>query len=508
MQSLGSGNKATTLRVQLRFFTHRSHFESLFFKNVSSIESNFSDVTIVTENQTLVEQTQKYNKEQTTVLKYVHYCSFPIYLNQFEEDATKDKLDYDLINRDLVNREERLLLDNNFYSLVISSILVNFKDVVTINNLIPINELDSIYVVDVPKYIKFNPQTGHVPPPLISYLRNLNCLPSTSNNSSTIATMHSSSLLTKRYHQEDTLHYTQFDYGKVFKIIAGMCKPEFKKIEILQTVVERDPILENLKRKLFEIIRRNKSNIEKLKYPKSLKHFSALQLIKQDERWFLKVNALNLYLKLIMPGSLILDMSQQALINRFLSLLEIQIKSSMFYSSYVYTGWPEGNQPQSFSTKENYEKFVKDRLECFSTLQQEYPGEQYYLVELAKCFELQDNVCLLTAPLSVLRNRLKFINNFREVSKIDCIELNDISYREYSKLKDIVDREICKYKVEKYLVDIEEMKEEEIINIVKEHYNNLVVIVRERNEERVDVSMFRHGITHNYHWLMKDYFDQ
>ncbi|KAL9645574.1 hypothetical protein ABK040_000637 [Willaertia magna] len=495
-------NKTLYLRVQLRFFKHRGISDVFFFNNLFST-TRFSDVSCIASSPEEISK-QHNIKELALVLDRVVFCLIPFYLNQFEEEDLPSKTGND---SDHINREERLSLDNPFFSFVIATILLNRKDV-TINNLIPVCDLDNnIFTVDVPKYLKFNPQIGEIPRSLISYLNNLNCIPS-SSNSSTREKRSNTTVLTRRF-KDEILDYTALDTEKNIAIewAGKRNNPDVKRIEVLQTELDEDIIFENLKRKLFEIIRKNKSNIKLTESPKSMRHFSFLQLVKDNvvEKWFLKVNALNLYLKLLQPASLILDMSQQALVQRFLSILEIQIKSSLHYSSYFYTALPfETKIPAPFCTKENYERFVKDRHECYSTLQKEYPGELYYLIELSKCFEFQDNVCLLTGNLALLRNRLQPVTYL--IEDLDFIELNDHCYREYSKLYEFLEREICKFKVEKYLINNrEEMNEKDIVNIVKEHYNNLAVIVREKTPERY-ASMFRRGFTFMYKWYIKDEF--
>ncbi|KAL9649274.1 hypothetical protein ABK040_004294 [Willaertia magna] len=464
------------LRVQLRYFRFITRIEARFFFNLYSVGCAFSDISFnVRGEKTDGKQEQKQGYMH---LNGVFYIEIPIHLNEFPCN------DENMRGRDTLNlnREQRMMWDNPLFSFMISSILLDMK-VTKIRNLIPINTLlnENIFVVNLPHFMSFNPQIAELPGSLLTYLHGLKCLP---NNNYSIGNQNSNN---------NTL-YTRCvgrEKGKVdtsnFPVMTSSSL-EIRKTVLSPVIVPEDPIFNSLKEKLLGIILKDNMKIE---VPDSLQQFSFPQVVKRQqqklsEEWFLKVNLLNLYLKLITPSSLILDFSSTELIKRFYNILQIQMKGSLLYSNYFISSSLRGRQPEPSWTEERYNSFMKDRKDCFERLQQEFKGELYHLITLAKCLEFQDNVCLLTGHPSTLKYRLKFIAlSESNVVKDDSImELIDLRIREYLKTKEFVERELCKLKIEKFLFHTKSSTkktslEKEIIEIVKQHYTGLSIITRE-----------------------------
>ncbi|KAL9647318.1 hypothetical protein ABK040_011685 [Willaertia magna] len=402
------------LRVQLRYFRFITRIEARFFFNLYSVGCAFSDISFnVRGEKTDGKQEQKQGYMH---LNGVFYIEIPIHLNEFPCN------DENMRGRDTLNlnREQRMMWDNPLFSFMISSILLDMK-VTKIRNLIPINTLlnDNIFVVNLPHFMSFNPQIAELPGSLLTYLHGLKCLP---NNNYSIGNQNSNN---------NTL-YTRCvgrEKGKVdtsnFPVMTSSSL-EIRKTVLSPVIVPEDPVFNSLKEKLLGIILKDNMKIE---VPDSLQQFSFPQVVKRQqqklsEEWFLKVNLLNLYLKLITPSSLILDFSSTELIKRFYNILQIQMKGSLLYSNYFISNSLRGRQPEPSWTESNV---VKD-----------------------------DSI----------------------------MELIDLRIREYLKTKEFVERELCKLKIEKFLFHTKSSTkktslEKEIIEIVKQHYTGLSIITRE-----------------------------
>ncbi|KAL9653272.1 hypothetical protein ABK040_010979 [Willaertia magna] len=415
-------------------------------------------------------------------LSSVFTFKLPIYCNSFPEidEPTNLLLTNTYVTEDslLINREERMGLDNTLYSFILSNILIDLK-VTTTNALIDLTQLcDKIYTVDMPRYLGVNPQCGQIPGSLINYLNKLNCL---TNNKEMINNniYNNIKLQTKLTNNLDN-KLVDFGFYYPYFSIENIILKEMNVIE-LQT--EDDPVSDNLKRKLWEIIiKESNKSVYNVQLPSSLQQFSFPQVVQIENRWYLKVNLLNFYLRLISPCSLFLDLSSKEITQLLQSILEIQSISSLNYSNYFFSGRIVGRYPEPSWTIENYERFMKDRKEYFNKLQLEYPGELYYILEMAKLFEFQDNVALLSGHLSLLKVRTKFTHpTEKEKASTDenMVAQLDIRNREYHKTRGFIEREICKMKVEKYFISTCDIKESDIRNIVKKHYSNLPIIVKD-----------------------------